>query len=79
MATMRLRYVHSFVDKTGRVRFYFRYRGKRWALPGEPGTPEFSECYGALRRECLAMQQADNVAIRSWHCGAGDREISRRR
>jgi len=63
MATMRLRYVHSFVDKTGRVRFYFRYRGKRWALPGEPGTPEFSECYGALRRKCLAMQQADNVAF----------------
>lgn len=25
MATMRLRYVHSFVDKTGRVRYYFRH------------------------------------------------------
>ena len=51
MATMRLRYVHSFVDKTGRVRYYFRHRGKRWPLPGEPGSVEFSERYDELRRE----------------------------
>ena len=63
MATLRLRYVHSFVDKTGRVRFYFRYRGKRWALPGEPGTEEFAKSYDALRRECLAPETPDNVAF----------------
>ena len=28
----------------GRARFYFRYRGKRWPLPGEPGTAEFCSC-----------------------------------
>jgi integrase len=63
MATLRLRYVHSFVDKTGRVRFYFRYRGKPWPLSGEPGTAPFTECYEALRRECLTTQPTDNVAF----------------
>ena len=50
MAALRLRDVHSFIDKTGRVRFYFRYRGKRWALPGEPGTTEFMASYDDLRQ-----------------------------
>ena len=63
MATLRLKYVHSFVDKTGRARFYFRYRGKRWPLPGEPGTTEFAACYDALRHECLITRPADNVAF----------------
>ena len=63
MATMRLRYVHSFVDKTGRVRYYFRHRGKRSPLPGEPGSVEFSSRYDELQRECLAAQLGDNVAF----------------
>jgi integrase len=63
MATMRLRYVHSFVDKTGRVRYYFRHRGKRWPLPGEPGSVEFSGRYDELRRECLAAQPPNNLAF----------------
>jgi integrase len=50
---VRLRYVHSFVDKTGRVRFYFRRRGKRWPLPGEPGSVEFTARYDELRRDCI--------------------------
>jgi integrase len=57
MATMRLRYVHSFVDKTGRVRFYFRHRGERWPLPGEPGSVEFSARYDELRRQHLEPAQ----------------------
>ena len=63
MATLRLRYVHAFVDKTGRARYYFRYRGKRWPLPGEPGTSEFTERYDALRRECSTVKPANNVAF----------------
>jgi integrase len=65
MATLRLKYVHSFVDKTGTVRFYFRHRGKRWPLPGEPGSAEFTAAYDALRRECLSARKADssNVAF----------------
>jgi integrase len=53
MAMMRLRYVHSFVDKTGRVRFYFRHQGRRWPLPGQSGSVEFSARYDELRRECI--------------------------
>jgi hypothetical protein len=51
MALLRLRYVHSFVDKTGRARYYFRYRGKRWPLPGEPGISEFAAAYSEAKRE----------------------------
>ena len=57
MATMRLRYVHSFVDKTGRVRYYFRHRGHRWPLPGLPGSKDFSTVYEALYREHIAKQK----------------------
>jgi integrase len=63
MATMRLRYVHSFVDKTGRVRYYFRYRGKRWPLPGQPGSAEFAAVYDQLQRECFAAQETNNVVF----------------
>lgn len=46
MALLRLRYVHSFVDKkTRKVYFYFRHRGQRWPLPGAPGTAEFTAAY----------------------------------
>jgi integrase len=49
MALLRLRYVHSFVDKkTGKVYFYFRHRGQRWSLPGAPGTSDFAAAYDAL-------------------------------
>jgi integrase len=44
MATLRLRYVHSFIDRHGRVRHYFRFRGQRWPLP-EPGSPGFLAAY----------------------------------
>jgi integrase len=50
MAMMRLRYVHSFVDKTGRVRFYFRHQGRRWPLPGQSG----SDTLGAVIEKYLA-------------------------
>lgn len=57
MATMRLKYVHSFVDKTGRLRFYFRHRGKRWPLPGVPGSSEFSLRYDQLWRETVSVSE----------------------
>jgi enterobacteria phage integrase len=59
MAMLRLRYVHSFVDKTGRARYYFRYRGKRWPLPGQPGTAEFSAGYDEARRKAQEDSQGD--------------------
>jgi integrase len=64
MATMRLRYVHSFVDKTGHTRFYFRYRGKRWPLSGAPGSSEFALRYDELRRDCIKPEPGrGNVAF----------------
>jgi enterobacteria phage integrase len=63
MVTVRLRYVHGFADRTGRVRFYFRHRGKRWPLPGQPGTVEFVARYDELLRQCLVKDQATNVAF----------------
>jgi integrase len=62
MATMKLRYVHSFVDKTGRVRFYFRHKGERWPLPGQPGSMEFAARYDELRQERVEPRRS-NVAF----------------
>lgn len=48
MATMRLKYVHEYIDRTGTVRRYFRRRGyPKVALPGLPGSAGFREAYEA--------------------------------
>jgi integrase len=47
---MRLRsppYVHAFVDRHGKARYYFRRNGRRIALPARPGSPEFLAAYEA--------------------------------
>ena len=63
MVTVRLRYVHGFVDRTGRARYYFRHRGKRWPLPGSRAPPNSLARYDELRRECVATLDASNVAF----------------
>src|SRR5262249_49958793 len=65
MALLRLKYVHSFVDKTGCARYYFRYQGQRVKLPGSPGSAEFTAEYDALLRGIKAEQQQEknNVAF----------------
>lgn len=41
-------YVHSYVDRNGHVRHYFRKGGRaKIALPGNPGSPEFMKAYEA--------------------------------
>lgn len=48
MSTIKLRYVDSFVDRTGKARHYFRRpKGKRIPLPGLPGSSEFMAAYQA--------------------------------
>jgi integrase len=42
---LRLRYVHAFIDRHGRVRHYFRRHGRRLPLPGLPGSAEFNRAY----------------------------------
>ena len=45
-------YVHHFLDRHGRPRFYFRRRGcKQVALPGLPWSPEFMAAYSAAFNE----------------------------
>lgn len=42
------RYVHGYVDRHGKARFYFRREGfKRMPLPGLPWSPEFMAAYDA--------------------------------
>jgi integrase len=41
-------YVHGFIDRHGRARYYFRRSGfKRAALPGLPFSPQFMAAYAA--------------------------------
>jgi hypothetical protein len=79
MATMRLRYVHSFVDKTGRVRSYFGQKGKRWPLPGEPGSTEFAARYDELRRDCITAAGQGECCLRPEYLGRCDREVDCKR
>jgi|GEM_PF-1671201 integrase len=50
MTEVRLKYLHSFSDRHGHVRFYFRYRGNRWPLPA-PHEEGFATAYDALLTE----------------------------
>ena len=45
---IRLKYVHAFRDRAGRMRYYFRRHGKRSPLPGLPGSGEFMDAYSTL-------------------------------
>src|SRR5262245_65727801 len=45
MTNLRLRYVHAFVDRHGKARYYFRRHGRRIPLPGLPGSAEFNRAY----------------------------------
>jgi hypothetical protein len=48
MTTIRLKYMHAFVDRHGRARHYFRHQGKRWPLPA-PGEQGFTAAYEACK------------------------------
>lgn len=50
----RLMYLHAFIDRHGRARYYFRRNGKRTRLPGALGSKEFMDAYAA----CLADEPA---------------------
>jgi hypothetical protein len=56
--------LHSFSDRFGHVRYYFRYRGNRWALPG-PHEAGFATAYDALLTQIKANPLAlkNNIAF----------------
>lgn len=46
MTNIKLKHLDRFVDRHGKVRYYFRRgKGPRIALPGEPGSLEFIAAY----------------------------------
>lgn len=47
MAKIKLRYVHEYLDQTGKMRRYFRKGKTRIMLPGFPGSAEFMSAYQA--------------------------------
>jgi len=57
---IRLKYLHAFRDRLGRMRYYFRRRGKRIALPGLPGSSEFMTAYASQIGET-----SKHVAVRA--------------
>jgi hypothetical protein len=60
LANLRLKFVHTFKDRHGAPRHYFRRPGfKVIALPGLPGSTEFMRAY----RAALASETAPLVEI----------------
>lgn len=57
MTVVKLKHVDRFVDRQGKVRYYFRRRlGPRTVLPGMPGSPEFMAAYqAALESESIKI------------------------
>ena len=60
----KLKYVTGFRDRHKKRRYYFRYRGQKFKLPGRPGSAEFMATYarylaaaesGALGRNNLVF------------------------
>jgi integrase len=59
---IRLKYVHAFRDRFGRMRYYFRRHGKRTALPGLPGSSEFMAAYATQLGEAPKRVAARPIA-----------------
>src|SRR5216684_3022424 len=45
MAKLKLKYVNEYIDRTGKLRRYFRHGATRGALPGDIGSAEFMAAY----------------------------------
>ena len=64
---IRLKYVHAFRDRTGRMRYYFRLNGRRTPLPGLPGSSEFMDAYAVLlSNRPKQMEQRPTAAPRTF-------------
>ena len=71
MTQIRLKYVHEFADRHGKVRRYVRLPGgKRLPLRGRPGSAEFMAVYQAAI-DGLAVPKKEKPAIGAWRTGAG--------
>lgn len=57
MATVELAYVHSYNDRHGKRRYYYRRAGRRFRLVGRPGEPEFMRAYEDAAANFATAQQ----------------------
>jgi integrase len=85
MTRIKLKFVHAFRDRHGRVRHYFRRGGKRIPLPGLPGSAEFMATYEAalanmtMRKEIGASRTKPgtvNAAIVGYYQSLAYRELA---
>src|SRR5256885_9857141 len=68
MTKIRLKHIHEFRDRHGKVRRYFRRAGwPRVALPGAPGSAEFMEAY----QVALAGHEIERKPIGAGRSAAG--------
>ena len=51
MTILQLAYIQAFKDRHGRMRYYYRRKGRRFVLPGEPGEAEFMAAYETAAAE----------------------------
>src|ERR1700704_4412775 len=62
MTSVRLKYVHAFVDRHGHARYYFRYRGDRWPLPA-PSETGFFAAYEAIKKELAQKPMRSKIGF----------------
>jgi integrase len=66
-----LRFVDAQCGRDGRIRYhYFRRNGRRWRLPGLPGSPEFLDEYNRLLQATDPVKPALQQAYRADSIGA---------
>jgi hypothetical protein len=76
---IRLKYVHAFRDRAGRMRYYFRRHGKRSPLPGLPGSGDFMDAYSTLlsnRPQDVELRPLQRPLLRSLFAITARRNIN---
>lgn len=77
-----LPFVHGYRDRHGKWRYYFRRKGKRTALPGQPGSVEFLKCYSAcIEPQPVTLEGIDpksfEALCRAYRASAAFSELSK--
>lgn len=60
-------FIHTFLDRHGKRRYYFRRYGTRTALPGKPGEPAFEHRYADALKASTTTQIARGSGLRQAH------------
>lgn len=64
MGRHRLKFVHSFRDRHGVIRHYYRRNGRRIVLPGLFGSPEFKAAYDEANSSQQPLNPAERRTVR---------------